>query len=45
MSYEQFMDMDAQEVTNAITFSGMPKEAVDLIWVKKHKPFEVFGVE
>lgn len=34
--------MDAQEVSNAIMYSGMPKEVADTIWVKKKKPFEVF---
>jgi len=45
MSWEDFLNMDAQEVTNAVMFSGMPKEAVDAIWVQKHNPFEVFGTE
>lgn len=42
MSWEEFMDMDAQEVTNAVLFSGMPKEVVNEIWIKKREAFEVF---
>lgn len=43
MSWEEFMDMDAQDVTNAVCFSGMPKEAINLIWEKKRTAFEVFN--
>jgi hypothetical protein len=42
MSWEEFQDMDVQEVTNAIAVSGMPKEVIDHIWEKERQPFEVF---
>lgn len=34
--------MDMQEITNAVSVSGMPKEVVDYIWERQHAPFEVF---
>lgn len=42
MSWDEFMDMDPQEVTNAVLFSGMPKEVVDEIWIKKRDAFDVY---
>lgn len=42
MSWGEFLDMDMQEVTNAVSVCGMPKEVVNYIWEKKHTAFEVF---
>lgn len=33
--------MDIEEVTNAITISGMPKEVIDHIWIEKKNPFQI----
>ena len=43
LTWDDYLDMDMQDIYNAIYFSGMPKEVVDAIWPKKHKPFEVFS--
>jgi hypothetical protein len=42
MSWEEFMDMDVQDITNAIRFSEMPKTVVDDVWEKHRGAFEVY---
>lgn len=42
LSWAEYLDMDLQEIHNAIMVSGMPKEVVDGIWPRKRNPFEVF---
>lgn len=40
MTWDEYLDMDIQEVTNAMLMSGMTKEQADLVWIKKRKAFE-----
>lgn len=41
MSYEEYMDMDIQDITNAIIYSGMPKEVAETIWIEDVTPFQM----
>ena len=42
MTWDEFMDMDVQDITNAIRFSEMPKTVVNEVWEKPRKAFEVY---
>lgn len=41
MTMDEFEDMDAQELTNAILVSGMPKEVAATVWIERHGAFDV----